>query len=330
MTLTAFPNGVSSFGIPVLGGTGGIPFTGNYFFVDPATGADGNDGGASSPMATLDGAYGRCVSGNNDVIFIVGDGTTANTIRLSSGFTWAKDATHLIGITAPTGVAQRARIAPTAGATAFANFFTVTGQGCVFANFSTFDGFGTGTTAQICWRDQGQRNYYWNVQFGGMGDTASANSTTSRNLVVGNASSPGVGEHTFDTCTMGLDTVTRTAANASLEFVGATPRNTFRNCTFVTNTNTATCQTILTSAAGAIDRWQLFTGCTFINNVGSGSTTITDLCTLAASSGGEVILKSCTTIGYTGLGTAAALSQIWIDGGPPVAATTALAVNPAA
>lgn len=329
MTTTNFPNGVTSFGIPVLGGTGGIPFTGNYFFVDPSSGADGNDGGASSPMQTISGALGRCVSGNNDVIFIVGDGTTTNTVRLSETLTWSKDATHLIGITAPTMVAQRARIAPTSGATAFTPLVNVTAAGCVFANFSTFHGFGTGTTNQICWQEAGQRNYYWNVQFGGMGDTASANSAGSRSLRVGLASS-GQGENTFDTCQIGLDTVTRTAANASLEFIGGTPRNVFRNCVFPFQTNTAGCFGILSAAASAMDRYQLFEGCVFVNNVGSTSTTITDLCSLAASSGGVVVLKSCTTVGFTGLGTASSLSQTWIDGGPPVAATSALAVNPAA
>jgi hypothetical protein len=41
---TNYPNGVTSFGIPVMGG-GGIPATfGNVWFVDPTNGSDGNTG----------------------------------------------------------------------------------------------------------------------------------------------------------------------------------------------------------------------------------------------------------------------------------------------
>ncbi len=73
--LTKFPNGVSSFGIPVLGGIGGIPFTGNYFFVDPANGSDGAPGEApDEAKETLGSAHDRCVAGNNDVVVLIGDG----------------------------------------------------------------------------------------------------------------------------------------------------------------------------------------------------------------------------------------------------------------
>lgn len=48
--LTNFPNGITSFGVPVLGTIGGLPFTGNYYFVDPVNGADGNEGTRSFPL----------------------------------------------------------------------------------------------------------------------------------------------------------------------------------------------------------------------------------------------------------------------------------------
>jgi hypothetical protein len=70
MTLTNFPNGVSSFGVPVLGG-GGIPATsGNIFWVDSATGAAGNDGSAGAPEATIDAAIALCTANHGDVILI--------------------------------------------------------------------------------------------------------------------------------------------------------------------------------------------------------------------------------------------------------------------
>lgn len=326
MALTNFPNGITSFGVPVIGGVGGIPFTGNYYFVDPANGADGNEGSVELPLATLGGALAKCTAGNNDVVILIGDGSTTNTARLSATLTWNKNATHLIGITAPTGVAQRARIAPTAGATAFTPMVNVTAQGCYFANFSVFHGFGTGTTNQICWIDGGGRNYYENVNFQGMGDAASAASAGSRSLRITGTT----GENTFVRCTVGLDTVARGAANASLEFAAGTPRNRFLECLFPFQASAATPLGILTSAAASMDRWQSFERCVFVNNVASTSTTLTALATLAASSGGLVLLKDCTTVGFTDLfSDANTAGQMYIDGGAPTAATTALAVAPA-
>lgn len=326
MALTNFPNGITSFGVPVIGGVGGIPFTGNYYFVDPANGADGNEGSVELPLATLDGALDKCTAGNNDVVILIGDGATTNTARLSATLTWDKNATHLIGITAPTGVAQRARIAPTAGASAFTPMVNVTASGCYFANFSLFHGFGTGTTAQICWVDAGGRNYYENVNFGGMGDAASAASAGSRSLKISGTT----GENTFVRCTVGLDTIARGAANASLEFASGTPRNRFIECMFPFQASAGTPLGILTSAAAAMDRWQSFERCVFINNVESTSTTMTALVTLAASSGGLVLLKDCTTVGVTDVfSDATTAGQMYVDGGAPTAATTALAVAPA-
>ena len=326
MALTNFPNGITSFGVPVIGGVGGIPFTGNYYFVDPANGADGNEGSVELPLATLDGALDKCTAGNNDVVILIGDGATTNTARLSATLTWDKNATHLIGITAPTGVAQRARIAPTAGASAFTPMVNVTASGCYFANFSLFHGFGTGTTAQICWVDAGGRNYYENVNFGGMGDAASAGSAGSRSLKISGTT----GENTFVRCTVGLDTIARGAANASLEFASGTPRNRFIECMFPFQASAGTPLGILTSAAAAMDRWQSFERCVFINNVESTSTTMTALVTLAASSGGLVLLKDCTTVGVTDVfSDATTAGQMYVDGGAPTAATTALAVAPA-
>lgn len=73
MGLTAFPNGISSFGIPVLGGGPQIPAsTGSYFFVDSNTGSNGNPGtDPSRPLATIDYAVGLCTANKGDVIVVM-------------------------------------------------------------------------------------------------------------------------------------------------------------------------------------------------------------------------------------------------------------------
>lgn len=70
--VTNFPNGVSSFGVPVMGGGPQVPFTtGNYFFVDSGTGAAGNSGtSVDYPLATIDQAINKCTASNGDVIIV--------------------------------------------------------------------------------------------------------------------------------------------------------------------------------------------------------------------------------------------------------------------
>lgn len=345
MALTNFPDGVTSFGVPVIGGIGQIPLTGTWYFVAPAAGSDGNDGlSPGSAFKTLYKAHATMTAGKNDVCLLIGDGSTTGTARLSTALattidssattgtlTWSKNACHLIGVTAPAMVAQRARIAPPSGTytqSTFGsgNFVVVSASGCVFANFSLFNGFSTGGTNQICWTVTGSRNYHWNVQFGGMGDTTSAADAGSRSLKMG---SSGSGENTFDQCTIGLDTVTRSAANASIEFAGATPRNVFRNCVLPFMTSAATPLGIIGTGSENMDRWQLFDNCSFINAVQSTSTTMSGLSTLAASSGGLILMKHASLVGITEFGTdATSRGQIYVDGGAPTAATTGIAVNP--
>lgn len=337
-------SGLEVAGVPTMGIGGAPMFTGNWYFVNPASGSDGNTGAADNPLATLYQAHAKMTAGNNDVCVLVGNGAASGTARLSLALAqsidssvtagtlvWSKNACHLIGMTAPTMNFQLARIAPPSGtytAATFgsANFVTVSAAGCYFANFSLFNGFSTGGANQICWTDTGGRNYYFNVNFGGMADAASANSTGSRSLKIG---SGGTGENTFESCVIGIDTVTRTAANASLEFAGATPRNVFRNCVFPFQGNTAGIIGIVGTGSGNMDRWQLFDGCSFINNVQSTSTTMTGLATLAASSGGLLLMKNSVIVGIGEFGTdATSRGQIYIDMPTPTAADGGIAVNP--
>jgi len=344
MALTNFPNGLSSFGIPVLGGAP-IPFTGTYYFVDPVNGSDGNSGrSAGKAFATLYKAHAVMTSGKNDVCYLIGNGAASGTARLSTAnaqtvdsaatagtLNWTKSACHLIGIAAPTRVAQRARIAPPSGTytqSTFGsgNFVVVTGSGCMFANISLFNGFSTGGSNQICWTDNGSRNYYWNMNFGGIADAASAADTGARSLKIG---SSGSGENTFVDCTIGLDTVTRSVANASLELAGATPRNSFINCVFPFMTSNAGVLGILGTGNSCVDRWNSFTGCLFMNAIKSTSTQMTVLASLTtASPGGLLYFKGCAMVGATKFGDTNALANSYIDMAAVSASAGGLGVNP--
>ena len=339
---TTHLSGLEVAGVPTMGIAGAPMFSGTWYFVDAVNGSDGNVGSADQPLQTLYCAHSRMTAGSNDVAVLVGNGSTTATQRLSLAgaqvfdstatagtLVWSKNACHLIGMTAPTGISNRARIAPvttdTMAAFGSGNFVTVTAQGCYFSNFSVFNGFATGGAAQICWTDSGGRNYYNSVDFAGAGDTASAQSTTSRSLLVTGT----VGENVFGNCTIGTDTVTKTVANASLEFAAGSPRNTFNACNFPIQTSSATTLVIKTAAAASMDRWQKFDRCTFINGIKSTSTTLSAMATLAASSGGLILMKDCTLVGITEFGSdATSLALIYVDGGTVTAATSGIAVNP--
>lgn len=345
MGLTNFPHGITSFGVPVLGSIGGIPFTGNYWFVDPVNGADGNSGNSpDTALQSLYRAHQLATAGNNDVVVLIGNGSSTGTARLSLAaaqaidstvtagtLNWTKNATHLIGVSAPSMIAQRARIAPPTGTYTQAtfgsgNFVSVTASGCFFSNFSLFNGFSTGGTNQICWTDTGSRNAYVNVNFGGMGDAASAADAGSRSVKIGSA---GSGELYFGHCVFGLDTVARGAANATLEFAGGTPRNVFEDCMFIMNASASSPFHVIGSGASCIDRGNVFRRTQFLNDIKSGSTTISaDISLTNASPGGLLLLNSCSSVGATKWGDTNGLLNSYVDNGPPTASTSGLAVNP--
>lgn len=68
---TNFPNGLTSFGVPVL--PGGIPVTmGDFYFVHSGTGSSSNSG--TSPdqaLATIDQAVNKCTASQGDVIIVL-------------------------------------------------------------------------------------------------------------------------------------------------------------------------------------------------------------------------------------------------------------------
>lgn len=324
--LTNSPNGLSSFGVPVMPGLA-QPFTGTYYFVNPATGSDSNPGtSADRPFATLYKANAAVTSGKNDVIFLIGDGSTTGTARLSTALaqtidssatsgklTISKNAVHIVGIASESNN-SRARVAPPSGTYTVTTFNSavmveVSGAGCSISNLSFYNGFSTGGAAQICMKVSAARNVFNNCQFQGLQDAGSAADAGSRSLLV-----TGGGESVFNNCIIGNDTIDRGAANANLELAGATPRNTFNRCIFPAQTTAATPLFILGTGAGCVDRWNLFDSCLFINNIKSTSTIMTvGISFTNASPGGALVLKNCTAMGMTKWGDTNALANTLID-----------------
>lgn len=75
MGLTNYPNGLASFGVPVLPPVGPSFTTGNVFFVCNDTNKNGSNGNSGKspdqPFATVDYAIGRCTGNNGDIIYVM-------------------------------------------------------------------------------------------------------------------------------------------------------------------------------------------------------------------------------------------------------------------
>ena len=99
MGLTNFPNGITSFGIPVLGSAGGHVTTGNVFFVSStASGSsDGNTGDSpTDALATLDAAIGKTTANQGDTIYVMPN--HAETVTGASGITFDVAGVTVIGL----------------------------------------------------------------------------------------------------------------------------------------------------------------------------------------------------------------------------------------
>lgn len=329
MSLTNFPNGITSFGSPVFGGGSmSVPLmgsTGKAFFVDPARGSDGNKGTFNKPLATVSAAYALTTDKAGDVVYLLNDGNTSGTSREDATITWSNDNTHLIGVCSPTNISQRARISPSTTNTSIVTpQLLVSGNGCVFANISLFEGTSEDATASECVRVTGSRNYFENVAMMNLGDAANGHSGDEANSC--HLKISGGEENLFVNCYIGLDTAARSTTNANVELVSAAARNTFKTCIFPAFADNAGALFLKVDGSGDIDRWVLFDNCTFINATNSTATTMTAASDVHASAGGHVIFKDCSLIGATDW-EAADSSVIKLTGAAPNAVTTGIAVD---
>src|SRR6185437_2308147 len=267
-SLTNFPFGVSSFGIPVMGGASAIPFTGNYWFVKPISGLDGNSGNSpSQALKTLSRALTLATANNNDVIFLVAESNTASatTDYQSATLTWNKDLTHLIGVCAPSQFSQRARIAQLSTATGVSPLVDVTANGCYFSNFSVFQGVADATSL-VALRVKGQRNVFESVTIAGIGDA------TQVTAGAGSLTLSGAAENLFLNCTLGQDTITVDNNCVVVECDTAATRNTFKGCLFDAFISNAGFVHVKIGTLG-IDRGLYFNNCLFMAKSANKATT---------------------------------------------------------
>lgn len=321
MARTNFPNGITSMGVPI---PGGLLSQGKTFFVGPRTGLIGNPGGDTiNPVAKISQGYAKMAAGRNDVLYLLAQGALAadTTDYQSVTLNWNLNNTHLIGITAPGLIAQRARIAQLSTATGISPLVNISASACLWQNIHVFQGVDD-VTSLISVLVSGDRNVFYRCHFAGGGHATQAASTSMRSLKITGS------ENFFEECTLGLDTIPRGVANAEIEFAAGTAaatRTIFKSCLILTNASNAA-HLFMLLGASSIDRFVEFEDCVFLNPIKSAATQMTTAMTVNASAGGFILLKDCTLLGATDWD-AAASGNVYIDGAPPVAATSGLAVN---
>lgn len=283
-TLSDLANGNSAF--MTLAAAGG-----QVFYVDAANGNDGNDGlTPDKARATILSAYNSCTSGKNDIVALIAN-TSGNT--LSAKLTWSKSYTHMIGLCAPTMTAQRSRIFQLSTLTAGSPLLTISGSGCVFANFYIFQGVDDATSL-INVSVTGGRNYFENVHFAGGGHATQA--------VDGGASLflNAAEECTFVGCTIGVDTADAGTGMVGILFDGEAHRNVFKECIVRIRAGNAGAAFAEVVDSTGIDRDTLFDNCVFLNN---SATSLTSGFVIPAGMGAprKILLKDCMTLGVSKL-----------------------------
>jgi hypothetical protein len=269
--MTTFADQVQQFGgSPV----GGLPYSwllgpqGRVIFVSPyrtasassGIGQDGNPGTFNKPMKTVAAAYAETVAGRGDIIYMMANSNASADVTedISSTLTWANDGTHLIGLTTPSMVSQRARFNQLSTATGVSPMVNVTADNCTFANLQFFQGVADATSL-INVQVTGQRNYFDNVHFAGVGHaTMSAAGCASLNL-------EGASENVFKHCVIGVDTATMDADGRNMTCDGDASRNLFEDCIFQAFISATGAGHVEIIDGTGIDRWLMFRNCQFIS-----------------------------------------------------------------
>lgn len=267
----------------------GIPYIGKVFYVDPTSGNDSNGGvRPTDAYKTVANAEDDMTTYNHDIVVVLPSGTsgTAETATI----TWDKHYCHLIGNTAPVMISQRSRVLTTTDSVD--PCWTISGNGNIFKNvqLATYQ-----ASNDVLVNLTGDRNYFENVHFAGIGHATAGDDATARCVVLNGAE-----ENYFKNCVFGLDTVLRSTTNATIEFDGGAARNIFDNCIFNAAIDNAGVIHVKETDSSGSDRFQLFRNCGFISFSVNEGTAMSSVFSIPASpQTNRFILENCWEIGAT-------------------------------
>jgi hypothetical protein len=311
MTWTSFPNGVSSFGIPVFGGV--PPTFGNVYFVDYRNGSDDNDGKTpATALKKLSRAYALCTSNNNDFVFIDGDSEIVETEMI----TLSKNRVHTFGLNGPPpgagyGAGARVTLGVTTAATDIATLLNTgvrnTFTGIKFSNSNTL------ATNLYTVAEAGEYTRYMNCEF--YKSALLTTDLTAEVLMNGDSSQ-------FYGCTFGSLVNTRGASGkecpcvmlAREQVTGKVCRDGwFEDCRFLTKAAHADVCHVYGTGATDVERSLVFKNCIFWNCVLAAGTVADAVNFAAAQTQGDVMLINPAGVNITAI--AGANLNIYVSSG---------------
>lgn len=330
MPFTNFPNGITSFGIPIYGGSGLFgPTCGKIrYVVESRTGNWGlkltNQGIPSKDIfTTVQTAHDACTEQNNDVVIVAPDGWKSTTAII----TWSKDYTHLVGMGVPR---DRAVILLTT--TANESVMTLSGRHCEFHNIN-WQSWVSDSAGKCAVKETGSNNFFSNCRIVGDYRSQQAGSSTCCSLWIDSSTSGAGIEDYFYNCRIGdANTYIRTAGAVML--IGTTggtaapPKDMlFDKCVFESWSVTAGCTAVTISDNSCLDRLNIFRDCAFSNYyTGNSFTGLTEVFDDNCSTDHTILLQNCTQVGWTnwdsgGVRIRHSMSTVAAGGGIAVQAT---------
>lgn len=285
--MTDYPNGVSSFGVPLVGA---MPFTmtGRYIFVNPSTGLDGNDGlTTETPKKTVQSALDMVTTNKDDVIVL----STYAQHELTEELEISKSRVHFVGDVYGRMYGQRAKINYADGV-ATADKFAVknTGVGNTFQGIK-FLNVNTDSTVVATVGEGGEYAQYVNCEFY---NSTNLDSNTVAEMVLNGDSTQ------FYGCTFGslADSVSGDKVRPAILLTkgtvgtGLVCRDVyFDKCRFWKNAG-GTTTAMIKGGATDVERVMEFHDCQFVANVlGAVPAVAIDVATLTV---GQIILTGDT------------------------------------
>jgi hypothetical protein len=325
--------GLTSYGVPIMGG-GGIPATpGRVYFVDygAANAADAGDGtvpdgvgrSPDKPWKTLEYAYSKARTNKFDIICLIGSSTHV----VSNMVTTAKNRLAIIGLDSSRGrmfgAAAKISMGVTTAATDLATILN-TGVRNIFSNVKVISN-NTKDESLYGMIDAGEYAQLDNVEVYKSTDM----DVTGAAEFVCNGDS-GI----YTNCTFGSLATARSGAviRAAVLFTkglggsGKVTRDAFfKDCNLWINASNTANRFAYGANATDIERICVMEGCRFINNGASAFVPAQNVAFGASLTVGSVLLNRCTSVNAaTAMSTT---TGVFVDGAAPTAATSGISVQ---
>lgn len=323
MSLTNFPNGISSYGIPVLGGGGVLPLTmgaaglGTVYFVDATNGSDGNHGKSpDKALKTVTKALTLVTTNNHDVIALSANAAHSITAMLDV----SKNRVHFVGLDGRGGYGMGARARLTMAVTTAAADIAVmknTGVGNTFTNIK-FDSSNTKDESLYAVAEGGEYAIYKSCEFYKSTDL---NETAAAEVLNNGDSAQWINCVFGSSANIIADDKIRPNMLLTATLSGKKCRdNIIDSCIFLSKAGGTEAVRIYGANATDVERMFYVKDSLFFNNPLSAATPAHAVGFGAAQTEGVVILKNCTSVDNTVM--AQASMNIYVDGAVPTFATT--------